>query len=138
MARHAYPRHRQHAFLLLLPRATLGKITFLATVSVLFTSINIIDMSWQVFRNGSAALAISLPFSCILGLLASMTSSTAGTNRYITLRSLKLASKKIPDLSYACSKRTICLGLCIDSVCTSGSLRPSLLLNCKLEIPYIV
>lgn len=91
MARHAYPRHRQHALLLLLPRAALGKITFLATVSVLFSSINIIDMSWQVFRNGSAALAISLPFSCILGLLASMTSSTAGTNRYITLRSLKLA-----------------------------------------------
>lgn len=28
---------------------------------------------------GSSAIAISLPFSCVLGLLASMTASTMGT-----------------------------------------------------------
>uniref|UniRef100_M0ZNG8 Zinc finger family protein n=1 Tax=Solanum tuberosum TaxID=4113 RepID=M0ZNG8_SOLTU len=32
-----------------------------------------------VTRMGSGAIAISLPFSCILGLLASMTATTMGT-----------------------------------------------------------
>lgn len=36
-----------------------------------------------VIDNSSAALAISLPFSCILGLLASMTSSTMVRGKYI-------------------------------------------------------
>ncbi|ONK79633.1 uncharacterized protein A4U43_C01F8360 [Asparagus officinalis] len=35
-----------------------------------------------VFNNGSAALAISLPFSCILGFLASMTSSAMVIRKY--------------------------------------------------------
>lgn len=35
-----------------------------------------------VFDNGTSALAISLPFSCILGLLASMTSSTMVRGKY--------------------------------------------------------
>lgn len=33
----------------------------------------------QVGRMGTGAVTISLPFSCVLGLLASMTSSTMGT-----------------------------------------------------------
>lgn len=32
----------------------------------------------QVGKMGSGAIALSLPFSCILGLLASMTSTTMG------------------------------------------------------------
>lgn len=33
---------------------------------------------WQVGKMGTGAVTISLPFSCVLGLLASMTSSTMG------------------------------------------------------------
>lgn len=35
--------------------------------------------SFQVADLGAGAIAIALPFSCVLGLLASMTSSTMGT-----------------------------------------------------------
>ncbi|KAK6144423.1 hypothetical protein DH2020_021243 [Rehmannia glutinosa] len=48
---------------------------------------------------GSSAIAISLPFSCVLGLLASMTASTMGT-----------------------IEEEICVGVCINSVRPRGSL----------------
>ncbi|XP_052172538.1 uncharacterized protein LOC127788388 isoform X2 [Diospyros lotus] len=51
-----------------------------------------------VTKLGSGAIAISLPFSCILGLLASMTSTTMG------------------------SEEKICLAIRNSSVCTGGSL----------------
>lgn len=35
----------------------------------------------QVATFGTAALAISVPFSCILGLFATLTSQTIGKNR---------------------------------------------------------
>ena len=34
----------------------------------------------QVRKMGSGAIAISLPFSCVLGIVASMTSTTLGNN----------------------------------------------------------
>lgn len=37
-----------------------------------------ISVSMQVGKMGTGAIAISLPFSCVLGLLSSMTSSTMG------------------------------------------------------------
>ncbi|MBA0745260.1 hypothetical protein Gogos_007840 [Gossypium gossypioides] len=56
-----------------------------------------------VGKMGTGAIAISLPFSCVLGLLSSMTSSTMG------------------------SAAEICLGLRIDSICFGGFLRSYIL-----------
>lgn len=87
---------------------------------------------------GTGAIAISLPFACVLGLLASTTASTMGTDANITLRISSLFKILIPKIfplviSYLnrisyCSEKQIHMGLCIDSVCPGGSLRPCVLL----------
>lgn len=46
--------------------------------SNVFIVLNLKLSRLQVGKMGTGAIAISLPFSCVLGLLASMTSSTMG------------------------------------------------------------
>ncbi|KAH7542620.1 hypothetical protein FEM48_Zijuj02G0093300 [Ziziphus jujuba var. spinosa] len=62
-----------------------------------------------VGKMSTGAIAISLPFSCVLGLLSSMTSSTM-------------------DILKLCGEEKICLGLCIYSICSGGSLCTYILL----------
>jgi hypothetical protein len=46
--------------------------------NLLLYTLGNISVSVQVGKMGTGAIAISLPFSCVLGLLSSMTSSTMG------------------------------------------------------------
>lgn len=43
----------------------------------------LIPVPMQAGKMGSSALAISLPFSCIFGLLASMTAATMGKTQLV-------------------------------------------------------
>nr|GMD59683.1 E3 ubiquitin-protein ligase MARCH7-like [Ipomoea batatas] len=83
-----------------------------------------------VGRMGSGAIAISLPFSCILGLLASMTSTTMGIQtRSSYILCIGFSHFLYPNFVkyygplYAFSEEKICLGVCYNSVCFGGSFR---------------
>jgi len=74
---------------------------------------------------GSGAIAVSLPFSCILGLLASMTSTTMGRlTLYLYSDKLFLLANFVISLShyleFGFSEEKVCLGLCNYSVWISG------------------
>lgn len=79
----------------------------------------------------SGAIAISLPFSCILGLLASMTSTTMG-NFLSIVSFLRISLSVLPYLVFLFSKEKICLALRYDSIRTGGSFRSSFLLIGKI------
>lgn len=71
--------YREHACLFLFSRATTGRIFVSAFCTLNFQHIPLKNVViFQVGKMGSGAIAISLPFSCVLGLLSSMTSSTMG------------------------------------------------------------
>ena len=110
---------------------------------VLSTGIDNGYMYVQVIDNSSAALAISLPFSCILGLLASMTSSTMGMNHLTNLHrsdSFTVAYLRNHPISTIglCSNREIYLGLCNISVRPSGCFCTYFLLIGKLKKPFML
>ena len=76
----------------------------------------------QVKKMGSGAIAISLPFSCMLGLLASMTSTTMGNNCFYNVEdsilSMSIASLYVVliSLPFVLSEEKIRLALCNGSV----------------------
>lgn len=103
---------------------------------------------------GTGAIALSLPFACVLGLLASVTASTMGTGAKHTEHLAKYYYRKtsllISFLNRAsdCSEEQIHLGLRFDPVRPGGSLCSHILLsrksisdqNCtttKLVIPFL-
>lgn len=101
----------------------------------------LISSCGQISKLGSGAIAISLPFSCILGLLASMTATTMGRLCILyffilcVLGSCHLRVILIP-LKFLCSKQKICLGLCSHSIWSSGSLWTYFLLTGKRFFDY--
>ena len=80
---------------------------------------------------GSGAVAMSLPFSCILGLLASMTATTMGMPS-CTFRQhfvLEFCLCHYTDSSkFVISEKKSCLGLCNCAVWSGGSRWTSFLL----------
>lgn len=69
--------HCQHACLLFFSGAASGKFIDLQNYLPSLREFLILS-SGQISKMGSGAIALSLPFSCILGLLASMTATTMG------------------------------------------------------------
>lgn len=90
---------------------------------------------------GSGAIALSLPFSCILGLLASMTATTMGrqacNSSFVHYFFCIYQSSVMLTFIYVPSEKKICLGLCNHSVCIGGSLSTSTLFigkTCSADI----
>ena len=116
--------HCQHACLLLFSWAASGKYS--NSISLFFkptTAPNFVIL--QVGKMGSGAIALSLPFSCILGLLASMTSTTMGRlTLYLYWDKCFLLANFVISLShyleFGFSEEKVCLGLCNYPVWISG------------------
>lgn len=140
--------NHQHARLLLLPRAALGNTSILFRITlnkknkasgfrhryteILKTDIFNSKFHLQVEKMGTGAIAISLPFSCILGLLASMTASTMGRYSFEKYSFPIGSSTLIRFIGFEkilCSYEKICVDLRICSVCFGRSLRPYILLR---------
>lgn len=82
----------------------------------------------------SGAIAISLPFSCILGLLSTMTSTTMG-RPFSTFRQHYIPEfylgYYIDSSKFVLSEEKTCLGLCNCPVCYGGYRGTSFLLTGK-------
>lgn len=77
MAGYSSSCYCQHACLFFFSRAATGKFSDFQLLSSQLSEF-LISSCGQISKLGSGAIAISLPFSCILGLLASMTATTMG------------------------------------------------------------
>ncbi|KAK4788496.1 hypothetical protein SAY86_019815 [Trapa natans] len=86
-----------------------------------------------VGKMGTRAITISLPFSCALGLLSSMTASTMGIHPLV-LSTKAWQAGNVPVITYdksilVCSEEQICMGVRLGPVRSVGSICPCILLS---------